>query len=107
MSENRSKWRKNQTKKRKRLILERPAPDYPDMIDPKEYWDEVILRRHSPDGTRETIITLFMCPEKVDSHYVMWDGYMKLDNKWPKRMGSYKIGELVGKLLGRRGRHDG
>ena len=106
MSEKRSKWRKNQTEKRKRLILERPAPDYPDRIEPRDYYDEIIIRRHSPQGTKETIITLFMCPVKIDSHYVSRDGYMKLINKRPKRIGSYKVGELIGKLLGRRGRFD-
>ena len=103
MNEKRSKWRKNQTEKRKRLILERLPPDYPDMIDYRDYYDEIILRRHSPEGTRETVITLFMCPDKIDSHYVSRDGYMKLINKRPKRMGLYKVGELIGKLLGRRG----
>lgn len=103
MNEKRSKWRKNQTEKRKRLILERPAPDYPDIIDHREYWDEIIIRRHSPEGTKETIITLFMCSDKIDSHYVSRDGYMRLLNKRPKRMGSYKVGEFIGKLLGRRG----
>jgi len=106
MNEKRSKWRKNQTEKRKRLILERPPPDYPDTIDHRDYWDEIVLRRHSPEGVRETTITLFMCSDKVDSHYVMRDGYMRLHNKRPKRIGSYKVGELVGKLLGRRGRFD-
>lgn len=104
MSESRPKWRKNQTEKRKRLILERPAPDYPDIIEPRDYWDEIILRRHSPNETKETTITLFMCSDKIDSHYVSRDGYMRLLNRRPKRMGSYKVGELIGKLLGRRGR---
>ena len=104
MDKKRSKWRKNQTEKRKRLILERPPPDYPDMIDAKEYWDEIIIKRHSPEGIRETIFTLFMCPDKVDSHYISRDGYMRLLNKRPVRIGSYKVGELIGKLLGRRGR---
>ena len=106
MNEKRIKWRKNQTEKRKRLILERPTPDYPNAINYQEHWDEIIIRRHSSEGVRETVITLFICPTKVDSHYVMRDGYMKLNNKRPRRMGSYKIGELVGKLLGRRGRFD-
>lgn len=106
MSKKYSKWRKNQTEKRKRLILERPAPDYPDIINHRDYYDEIILRRHSPEGVRETIITLFMCPDKIDSHYVSRDGYMRLLNKRPVRMGSYKVGELIGKLLGRRGRFD-
>ena len=106
MNEKRSKWRKNQTEKRKRLILERPAPDYSDTIDAKDYWDEIVIRRHSPQGIRETTITLFMCPVKIDSHYVSRDGYMRLLNKRPVRMGSYKVGELIGKLLGRRGRFD-
>ena len=104
MSEKRSKWRKNQTEKRKRLILERPAPDYPDEIDSREYWDKITIERHSPQGVKETVITLFMCSDKIDSHYVSRDGYMRLLNKRPQRMGSYKVGELIGKLLGRRGR---
>ena len=103
MNEKRLKWRKNQTKKRKRLILERPAPDYPDIINHRDYYDEIILRRHSPEGVKETVVTLFMCPVKIDSHYVARDGYMRLLNKRPVRMGSYKVGELIGKLLGRRG----
>ena len=106
MSEKRSKWRKNQTEKRKRLILERPAPDYPDKIDTREHWDEIIIRRHSPQGVKETIITLFMCPTKIDSHFYSRDGYMRLLNSRPVRVGSYKVGELIGKLLGRRGRFD-
>ena len=106
MNEKRSKWRKNQTEKRKRLILERPPPDYHDIIDHRDYYDEIILRRHSPEGVRETVITLFMCPDKVDSHYVSRDGYMRMLNKRPQRMGSYRIGGMVGKLLGRRGRHE-
>jgi hypothetical protein len=52
MNEKRLKWRKNQTEKRKRLILERPAPDYPDKIDTREHWDEIIVRRHSPPGRK-------------------------------------------------------
>ncbi|MCK5606142.1 hypothetical protein KAR91_29860 [Candidatus Pacearchaeota archaeon] len=103
MNEKRSKWRKNQREKRKRLILERPHPDYPDMINSREYWDEIVITRHTPYGDRETKIILFMCSDKIDSHYVSRDGYMKLINKRPKRMGSYKVGELIGKLLGRRG----
>ncbi len=66
MNEKRSKWRKNQTEKRKRLTLERPAPDYPNRIDTREHWDEIVIRRHSPQGTKETVITLFMCPIKAD-----------------------------------------
>ena len=67
MSEKRPRWRKNQTEKRKRLILERPAPDYPNRINTRDYYDEIIIRRHSPQGVKETIITLFMCPTKIDS----------------------------------------
>ena len=103
MSEKRPRWRKNQTEKRKRLILERPSPYYPNMIDSRDYWDKITIERHSPQGTKETVITLFMCPVKIDSHYVSRDGYMRLSNKRPVRMGSYKVGELIGKLLGRRG----
>jgi hypothetical protein len=106
MNEKRMKRRNNQTDKRKRLILERSAPDYHEIINYQEHWDEVIVRRHSPHGIRETTITLFMCPDKIDSHYLMRDGYMKLINKRPDRMGSYKIGEYIGKLLGRRGRFE-
>lgn len=106
MNENRLRWRKNQTEKRKRLILERPPPDYTDMIEPRDYWDEIIIRRHSPQGVKETTITLFMCPTKVDSHFFSRDGYMRLLNSRPARVGSYKVGELIGKLLGRRGRFD-
>ena len=80
MSEKRSKCRKNQTEKRKRLILERPAPDYPKEINTREHWDEIIIRRHSPQVTKETVITLFMCPTKVDSHFFSRDGYMRLLN---------------------------
>ena len=106
MNEKRSRWRKNQTEKRKRLILERPAPDYPDEINHQEYWDEITVTRHTPYGDRQTKIILFMCPDKIDSHYYSRDGYMRLKNKRPHRIGSYKVGELIGKLLGRRGRHD-
>ena len=106
MSEKRPRWRKNQTEKRKRLILERPAPDYPNRINTRDYYDEIIIRRHSPQGVKETIITLFMCPTKVDSHFYSSDGYMRLLNSRPVRVGSYKVGELIGKLLGRRGRFD-
>jgi hypothetical protein len=106
MSENRQKWRKNQTEKKRRLILERHAPDYTSTIDPKDYWDEIIIKRHSPCGTRETVITLFMCPDRVDSHYLSRDGYMKVENKRPKKYGSYSVGEYIGKLLGRRGRFE-
>ena len=102
-----SKLRKNQVAKRERLILERSAPDYPDRINYQNHWDEIIIKRHSPHGTKETVITLFMCPVKIDSHYMSRDGYMKLENKRPKRMGSCKIGEYIGKLLGRRGRFEG
>ena len=106
MNEKRSKWRKNQTEKRKRLILERPSPDYPDRIDTRDYYDKITIERHSPQGIKETVITLFMCPTKVDSHFFSRDGYMRLLNSRPVRIGSYKVGELIGKLLGRRGRFD-
>jgi len=106
MNEKHIKLRKNQTAKRKRLILERPAPDYPDNINPLDFWDEIIVIRHTPYGDRQTNIALYMCPDKIDSHYYSRDGYMRLLNKRPQRIGSYKVGELVGKLLGRRGRHD-
>jgi hypothetical protein len=104
MNENRLKWRKNQTEKRKRLILERPAPDYPDQYDTKDYWDEIVITRYTPNGERKTIIELFMCPDRVDSHYLSRDGYMRLKNKRPLKMGSYSVGEYISKLLGRRGR---
>lgn len=104
MNEKRSKWRKNQIEKRKRLILERPSPAYPEEINTREHWDEIVIRRHSPQGVKETVIMLFMCPTKVDSHFYSRDGYMRLLNSRPVRVGSYKVGELIGKLLGRRGR---
>ena len=104
MNGKRLKWRKNQTEKRKRLILERPSPDYPKVNDPKDYWDEIVITRHTPFGDRRTEIILFMCPDRVDSHYFMRDGYMRLENKRPKKIGSFTVGEYIGKLLGRRGR---
>jgi hypothetical protein len=66
-----------------------------------------VITRHTPNGERKTIIALFMCPERVDSHYLSRDGYMILKNKRPLKMGSYSIGEYISRLLGRRGRFDG
>jgi hypothetical protein len=39
MNEKRMKRRNNQTEKRKRLILERSAPDYHEIINYQEHWD--------------------------------------------------------------------
>lgn len=95
---------KKMTEGRLRAILSRPAPFYPQTINHRDFWDEIIIIRHSPHGIEEIKLTAFMCPTKVDSNFVTQDGYMILENKRPKRMGSYKIGILLSTILGRRGR---
>jgi hypothetical protein len=80
MNKKREKWRKHQSKARKRAISEGPSPFYPETIDPKDFYDEIIITRHTPHGDEEIKIDLFMSPKRV--------------------------GKFIAGILGRRGRFE-
>lgn len=99
------KFGKRMTEGRLRTIQEGPAPDYPQDINCKDYVDEITITRHSPHGIEIHNITLYMSPKRVDCFLVMQNNLMIMgDNKRPWQMGSYKVGNLIATILGRRGK---
>ena len=108
LSKKRLNWRKNQTKKKKQLILSRPSPDYLEIIDHKEYWDEIKIIRHAPYGDEQINFNLYMSHKRIDSFLVIHNGYLIMgDNERPKQMGMYRALNYMASILGRKGRHNG
>ena len=107
LSEKRLNWRKNQIKKKKRLILERSKSNYPIAIDHKEFWDEINITRHAPYGNQEISFNLYMSHKRIDSCLVIHNGYLIMGNNGrPKQMGMYRALNYLANILGRKGRHE-
>ncbi len=107
LSEKRQNWRNSQVKARIRAISDRPAPDYPDVIDHKEYWDDIEITRHTPYGEEKIHFRLQMSHKRIDSCLVIHNGYLVMgDNKRPQQMGMYRALNYIANVLGRRGRFD-
>jgi len=100
----RKKWRNNQIEAKKRAISARSAPDYPEVINHKEYWDDIKITRHTPYGIEELAFTLFMSPKRVDSCFVMQGRCLVMgENKRPRQMGMYRALNYIANILGRKG----
>ena len=99
------KFRKNQVEARIRAIQEALPPDYPQDINYKDFVDEIIIIRHTPYGIEKHNITLYMSPTRVVCFLVKQGTLMIMgDNKRPRQMGAYKVGNFIATILGRRGR---
>ncbi len=69
------------------------APYYPEEIDSKKHYTEINIKQHSPFGTKENQINLYMDRGRLNSWNVKCDGIMLIHESGKKllRLGVHRV----------------